>query len=260
MSASKRLKALQGLWVESKDGGRGKKWLIEGKCAIQQEGQKGRQRFDLQFYDNDIYWGQGSKYVLDSTVSPGSSIITWYSTSGSKDFSWERLRDSTSSSAPSRQWKQEKQAGGDDAKEKRIDPADGKSYTLDELMTYYAKMFDTPKIQSTSYWMSCPKAGSSGKASRAEDLVRELKANRESLGQNDTWYPTWPLPPPKGAPKGSEPKPKAKAQASVQKVEKRIDPGDGKAYTLPEMRTFYSAKFTKKEVEAYWEDCWCSSL
>jgi len=37
--------------------------------------------------------------------------------------------------------------------------------------------------------------------------------------------------------------------------EKRIDPADGKAYTWEELRTFYSATYTKKAMESFWTDC-----
>merc|ERR1711990_229972 len=64
----------------------------------------------------------------------------------------------------------------------------------------------------------------------------------------------------------AEPKSKAKAKAKPEAkvlpmmalepaAERRIDPADGKAYALSEMRSFYSGRFNKKEFLAYWTEC-----
>eukprot|EP00929_Paragymnodinium_shiwhaense_P012342 TRINITY_DN11931_c0_g1_i1.p1 TRINITY_DN11931_c0_g1~~TRINITY_DN11931_c0_g1_i1.p1 ORF type:complete len:634 (-),score=132.44 TRINITY_DN11931_c0_g1_i1:435-2336(-) len=41
-------------------------------------------------------------------------------------------------------------------------------------------------------------------------------------------------------------------------VEKRTDPEDGRAYTFEELAGFYKGKYSKKEIQAYWQDT-CTS-
>ena len=38
--------------------------------------------------------------------------------------------------------------------------------------------------------------------------------------------------------------------------DKRIDPEDGLAYTWGEFSAYYTGKYKKKVIEAYWNDCY----
>merc|ERR1719183_1596769 len=107
MSLPKRLKALQGLWIEQK--GRGKTWLVEGEEAIHQipNGKRGKKYTLTKDEDGGVSWGLSGTYILDSSFKAGDSVATWWA--GSKvGFSWSRLESAT----------------GKQSDEKRIDPAD----------------------------------------------------------------------------------------------------------------------------------------
>lgn len=65
----------------------------------------------------------------------------------------------------------------------------------------------------------------------------------------------------KGGKAAAAPKAKAKSKAKAKaepknasKSEKRVDPEDGKAYTFEELQTYYTGKYKKKEIQAYWDN------
>jgi len=52
----------------------------------------------------------------------------------------------------------------------------------------------------------------------------------------------------------AKPKAKAQAKAASAPAEKRVDPEDGAAYTLDELSSFYTGKYSKKDVQKYWDN------
>jgi hypothetical protein len=255
----KRLKALQGSWVETK--GRGKKWLVEGEEAVQvlDSGKKGKRYTLSKDANGDTVWGLDGKYTLDRAFTTGSSTAEWWDAT-SLAFSWTRLAgDATAGNAS-------------DSNEKRVDPADGKAYTLQQLRAYYSATYGTPFIETTQYWMGLEAAGKrkgagkgeaqgkgkeaqgKGKAKAAakveEKRIDASDGKAYTLNELRSFYADvykkraiddyWK---------------ECKVKGQAQPDEKRIDPGDGKVYTLQEMRAFYSSRFTKKETEAYWSTC-----
>lgn len=274
MSLPKRLKALQGLWVESTTNkGRGKTWLIEGENAMQQvaDGKRGKKYTLTKGENGDVLWGKGT-FVLASSFKSGNAVADWMGEGGEVGFSWKRL-DSGSGSAEVK-----------DKDEKRVDPTDGKAYTLKELQNYYSTMFGTAKIEATSYWLTCkatgkaePKAKSKAKAKAKSKAASEAGTEQRidpTDGQAYTfadmksfYSETWTK---KAMDEyfsdckvQVEPKAKAKAKAKSKAAaevadsgeEKRKDPTDGKAYTWEELRQHYSATYTKKGFAEFWEGC-----
>lgn len=244
MSLSKRLKALQGLWIESKKQGRGKTWLIDGDKALEQiPGGNLAKRYTLTTGDDgNVFWGLKATYALDSSFKSGDAIATWYKGDAAV-FSWERLGP-----PPGR---------ADKKAEKRIDPLDWKAYTLDEMLTFYSETYGTPKIETTSYWMDCkPASGGAKGKDKAEPEKKgkgKGKAEPEKRRQG------------KGEGKGKTLEPDPKAASAKKEValspgmmsEKRIDPVDGKAYTLGAMVAFYSETYgtAKIDTTSYWQAC-----
>merc|ERR1739838_785318 len=84
------------------------------------------------------------------------------------------------------------------------------------MMKHYSETSKTPKIETMQYWLTC-------------QVASEVKAAAK----------------PKAAPK----------KAPEPTEEQRIDPADGKAYTMAAMRAFYSAIYTKYAIDSYWADC-----
>jgi hypothetical protein len=261
MSLPKRLKAVQGLWIEDKKQGRGKTWLIEGDQALQQvpDGKRGK-RYTLTKEENgDVTWGKGN-YVLDKAFKAGDSVVTWIATGDRSSFAWNRLESGAAKTA----------SGDAKAGEKRIDPADGKSYTKDQMMKFYSDTYGTPKIETLSYWLKCGTASGASKAKAkakagtsttdAEQRVDPSDGKVYTLSEMRAFYTGtyskkdiaafWEEC--KVKPQG---KAKAKAAVKPDANEKRIDPADGKAYTWEELRSFYSATYTKKAMESFWTEC-----
>lgn len=194
---------MQGSWVEVK--GKGKTWMVEEDVAYLCQEHGGRKkRFPLtKGADGEVIWGQG-KYILDWSFKASDDVATWWD-GDAVGFSWKRLPADTVGEKSSTHIEGEK----------RVDPCDGKAYTLDEMRTYYSEAEGTPKIETTAYWLECKPAVGAAKA-----------------------------------------KAKAKAKATSEEVEeRRIDASDGSAYTYSEMRSFYSASYTKKQMESYWAEC-----
>lgn len=148
-----------------------------------------------------------------------------------------------------------REPGGVDKKaEKRIDPSDGKAYTHEEMTKFYSKSYGTSKSETMLYWRDCKPESSGAKAkAKAEPKSKaKAKSNREESGLVKA--------------KAAPPKSQAKARpSSDEKVapstaleisaERRIDPVDGKSYVFSDLKTFYSSKFSKKEIIAYWMKC-----
>lgn len=79
-----------------------------------------------------------------------------------------------------------------------------------------------------------------GRAKSAEGKAKaKAKANGKAQGE---------------AKQKSESKPKDEAKGAA-KTEKRVDPEDGKTYTLQELQSFYVGKYKQKEIISYWETC-----
>lgn len=271
MPLTKKLKALQGLWTEEvKQGRNPKSWLVEEDIAYEQleSGKRGKKFHLKSDSDGYVVWGNGT-YVLDASILYDNSCAVWNPNDGrSKGFTWLRQGGGKG------------QAVKAEAEEKRIDPSDGKAYSLDEMMTFYAETYGTPKIETHSYWLECKAKGSGKGAGEAKpqpdapekriDPADGKAYSREELGVfyaqeyskkalNAYWDQCEVKAPKKATPKadkGGKSSGKGKTSAGEgSEPEKRVDPVDGKAYTWEELRAHYSATYTKKVTEKYWEDC-----
>lgn len=217
---AKQLKTLQGTWDAT--GAKKQTWLIEEDKAFQlSAGGKRVRTFKLSMgEDGDLLWGTG-KYVLDSAFTSGNSTATWCSADGEVGFSWQRSEAGGAVEGSEKSMNK--------GSEKRVDPEDGKAYTLDEMRTYYSYTYGTPKIETTSYWMKCDLPGATNAKAKSKAAAKTKAKAKAS--------------------------PKAKGTTEVAAAECRTDPADGKRYTWEQLRSFYAGEYTKKQTEAYWSTC-----
>eukprot|EP00746_Dinoflagellata_sp_MGD_P124569 gnl/MRDRNA2_/MRDRNA2_59167_c0_seq1.p1 gnl/MRDRNA2_/MRDRNA2_59167_c0~~gnl/MRDRNA2_/MRDRNA2_59167_c0_seq1.p1 ORF type:complete len:444 (+),score=107.29 gnl/MRDRNA2_/MRDRNA2_59167_c0_seq1:185-1516(+) len=115
----------------------------------------------------------------------------------------------------------------------RTDPDDGKEYWFSELQQKYTGMYSPDEIKQ--YWEETCTPKEESKKVNAVQKKEQVKSENPSASAPD------PSPAPGLSPAASKP-------------EKRIDPDDGVARTLGEIKQKYAGHYSLAELEAYWND------
>jgi len=201
--------------------------------------------------EGSVEWGTYGKYFLDRQFEIGMDTAVWKhgSPDGTEAFSWRFVKTPplsgqagcSASHAPA-----EGNRGLKSDWERRIDPADGKVYTLQEMRARYAGEYR--QRESDSYWEACkmvkpPKDvqvesridPADGKIYTWEEVAAHY-GSKYSLHQiRDYWdhcsIVSWAMP------------------------ERRIDPSDCMPYSWMEMKAFYAHDYTISATVAYWDAC-----
>jgi len=152
------------------------------------------------------------------------------------------------------------------AEQKRINPEDGKAYTLAELISHCKGAYTD--VEMKAYFLKdCKPSGESVSSSSAGKPAEVAEAEAETQKQepekqehphqNEEWYQKW-LRRQQNKPRQiieigcSKPIAETNNQnESTSSHEKKVDPSDGKTYTRSELMSQYKGTFSAEEIDNY---------
>jgi len=171
VSFQEQTAGLQGLWLEQ--GQEHKRWLVEGTNVTNLADSR---QFTLQEGEHGgVVWGTKGAFVLDPQFPYGVELAEWrLQLDGEVKFAWTY-------SGPSKG-------------EARLDPADGKAYTWEEMRKHYSAEYTKKKTQE--YWDACDRivkmAPRGKKIEPKAKHVEEYQEKRyDSDGKAYTWDELW---------------------------------------------------------------------